>query len=195
MLLEKRHRSDSTKFDCLISTSTIDFPVLDPREKTCKIGPSSPYYSRHVKGPALRYEVGVSIFGGEIVWTNGPFKAGCETESEIFESLKESIDPDEIAEQFSRLDLLFCGKNPDSDMAKKVPFKTRDRQKMVNDHIMSFKILQGFRHCVLRHDTVFHAIVGLVQLSIEKELETFDLGLETHNQLLDRQEKLIKSDE
>jgi hypothetical protein len=192
VLLEKRHRSDSTTFDCLITTSTIDFPILDPRKKNSK-KELSPYYSHHVKGPALRYEVGVSIFGGDIVWTNGPFRAGCETESEIFENLKESIDPDEIAEQFSRLDL-FCDKSPDSDTAKMVPSKTRDRQKMVNDRLMSFKILQRFRHNVLSHDTVFRAIVALVQLSIEKEIVTFELDLETHNQLQDQQQQLMKSE-
>ena len=141
----------------------------------------------------MRYEVGVSIFGGDIVWTNGPFRAGCTTESETIESLKKTIDPDEIVEQFSRLGLS-CGKKPDSDMAKMVPKKTRDRQKMVNDRLVSFKILQGFRHDILSHEKVFHAIVALVQLSIEKEIATFDLDLEIHNQLRDQQQQLMKSD-
>ena len=159
MLLEKRDESDSTTYDCLITTSAIDFPVLDPSPTKSKKG-HSPYYSHHVKGPALRYEVGVSVFGGDIVCTNGPFPAGCTTES----------DPDEIVDQFSRLGLS-CGKKPDSDMAKKVPNRTRDRQKMINDRLTSFKILQGFRHGISSHISVFSAIVVLVQL----EVETFQL--------------------
>jgi hypothetical protein len=79
-------------------------------------------------------------------------------------------------------------------MAKMVPKKTRDRQKMVNDRLVSFKILQGFQHDILSHEKVFYAIVALVQLSIEEETETFYLGLETHNQLLDQQKQLMKSD-
>ena len=194
MLLEKRDESDSTTYDCLITTSAIDFPVLDPSPTKSKKG-HSPYYSHHVKGPALRYEVGVSIFGGDIVWTNGPFRAGNSTESEIFESLKESIDPDEIAEQFSRLNL-FCDKKPEPDtrMAKMVPSKTRDRQKMVKDCLMSFKVLQGFRHGILSHDKVFHAIVALVQLSIEKEIVPFQLDLKDHLELKDQQLQLKEND-
>jgi hypothetical protein len=161
--------------------------------KSKKKGPT-PYYSHHVKGPALRYEVGVSIFGGDIVWTNGPFRAGCTTETKTsIESLKKTIDPDEIVEQFSMLGL-YSGKKPNSDMAKLVPKKTRDRQKMINDRLVSFKILQGFRHDILSHEKVFHAIVALVQLSIEKEIATFNLDLEIHNQLRDQQQQLMKSD-
>ena len=170
MQLEKRHKSYSAEFDCLLTTSAIDFPTYDPTPmKSKKKGPT-PYYSHHVKGPALRYEVGVSIFGGDIVWTNGPFRAGCTTESETIESLKKTIDPDEIVEQFSRLGLS-CGKKPDSDMAKKVPNRTRDRQKMINDRLTSFKILQGFRHGISSHISVFRAIVVFIQL----EVETFQL--------------------
>ena len=152
MLLEKRHKSDSTTYNCLITASAIDFPVLDPTQKKSRKD-LSPYYSHHVKGPALRYEVGVSVFGGDIVCTNGPFRAGCTTES----------DPDEIVEQFSRLGLS-CGKKPDSDMAKKVPNRTRDRQKMINDRLTSFKILQWFRHGISSHVSVFSAIVVFIQL-------------------------------
>ena len=159
MLCDKRDESDSTTYDCLITTSAIDFPVLDPSPTKSKKGHSG-YYSHHVKGPALRYEVGVSVFGGDIVCTNGPFPAGCTTES----------DPDEIVDQFSRLGLS-CGKKPYSDMAKKVPNRTRDRQKMINDRLTSFKILQGFRHGISSHISVFSAIVVLVQL----EVETFQL--------------------
>ena len=173
MQLEKRHKSYTDHFDCLLTTSSIDFPVLDPSEKKSKKkGPTrtTPYYSHHAKGPALRYEIGVSIFGGDIVWINGPFRPGCSTELETIECLKNSIDPDEIVEQFSRLGLS-CGKKPDSDMAKKVPNRTRDRQKMINDRLTSFKILQGFRHGISSHISVFSAIVVLVQL----EVETFQL--------------------
>ena len=152
MLCDKRDESDSTTYDCLITTSAIDFPVLDPSPTKSKKGHSG-YYSHHVKGPALRYEVGVSVFGGDIVCTNGPFPAGCTTES----------DPDEIVDQFSRLGLS-CGKKPDSDMAKKVPNRTRDRQKMINDRLTSFKILQGFRHGISSHVSVFSAIVVFIQL-------------------------------
>ena len=159
MLCDKSEESDSTTYDCLIATSAIEFPVLDPSPRKSK-KEYSPYYSHHVKGPALLYEVGVSLFGGDIVCTNGPFPAGCTTES----------DPDEIVDQFSRLGLS-CGKKPDSDMAKSVPNRIRDRQIMINDRLTSFKILQGFRHGISSHISVFRVIVVLIQL----EVETFEL--------------------
>ena len=46
----------------------------------CRIREPAPFnkkwYSHKFKGPGLRYEIGLCIFSGHIVWVSGPFPCG-----------------------------------------------------------------------------------------------------------------------
>ena len=54
------------------------------------------WYSHKFKYSAVRYEVGLSILKGDIVWINGPFPAGLYPDINIFrENLKGALDEDE----------------------------------------------------------------------------------------------------
>ena len=53
-----------------VTVDDTDFPINEPSPF------SSTYFSHKINGPALRYEVAVSVGPANIVWAHGPFKAG-----------------------------------------------------------------------------------------------------------------------
>jgi hypothetical protein len=55
---------------CKVSVDGTDFRIWEPRPFNKK------WYSSKFNGPGVRYEVGVCIQTGWIVWTNGPFPCG-----------------------------------------------------------------------------------------------------------------------
>ena len=48
-------------------------------------------YSKKHNGPGIKYEVGICIRTGLIVWINGPFKAGEMNDLQVFESMLEGL--------------------------------------------------------------------------------------------------------
>ena len=71
---------NDTGNDALVTVDGTDFRIREPIPFNRK------WYSNKFNGPALRYEVGVSINTGYIVWFNGPFPAGMMPDIKIFES-------------------------------------------------------------------------------------------------------------
>lgn len=60
---------DSQGTHCLISIDGMDCMVNEPWPFQKK------WYSEKFNGPGVKYEVGISIAQGEIIWINGPFVA------------------------------------------------------------------------------------------------------------------------
>lgn len=78
--------------ECLVSVNGTDFQIKEPFpfcKKTSKV-----WYSEKLNAAAVRYEVALSIYNGNIVWVNGPFPAGAFTDVKIFleEGLADSLD-------------------------------------------------------------------------------------------------------
>jgi hypothetical protein len=77
------------------STITIDgtyFSIYEPTPF------STEWFSHKFKGPGVRYELAISIKGGDIVHIHGPFPAKCR-DSEIFrDCLMHKMRPRELAE-------------------------------------------------------------------------------------------------
>jgi hypothetical protein len=76
-----------------VSVDGTDFQIIEP----------SPFdednYSYKFNGPGLRYEVGVCILSGEIVWANGPYEPGKWNDLEIFRlHMKHALRPWERVE-------------------------------------------------------------------------------------------------
>jgi hypothetical protein len=135
---------------------------------------SSRWFSHKFRGPGLRYEVAVSINGGDIVHTNGPFPCGEWPDITIFRSgLMDKLAPGEMVEA----DRGYRGQ-PDKvripvdyrdDAERKRKSRARARHKTVNKRFKQFGILkQKFRHRLERHQMVFRAVVVLTQLNINK---------------------------
>ena len=57
-----------------MSVDGTDFEIEEPGPFIKKI--SKLWYSHKFKGPGLKYEVGISILNGDIVWIHGPFNCG-----------------------------------------------------------------------------------------------------------------------
>ena len=141
--------------------------------------PFSPcWYSHKFKGPGVRYEVALSINGGDIVHINGPFPCGSNPDITIFrKKLINKLDEGEFVEA----DRGYRGE----------PFKVRipvdyetehekvqkelacARHETINARLKNFQVLSNrFRHGVTaddmgKHGMAFSAVAVVTQLSIE----------------------------
>ncbi len=61
--------------DCLVSVDGTDFRIPNHGQK---------FYSHKFKKSGLRYEVGLCILTGNIVWTSGPYECGLWPNIKIF---------------------------------------------------------------------------------------------------------------
>jgi hypothetical protein len=165
---------------CLVSVDGVDCPVKEP-------WPFNPSMcSVKFNGPAYKYEVGVSINSGDIVWINGPFKAG-KNDKTIFEEdgLAEMLCDDEGIE----VDKGYQGderlKNPliaQSQEDRIQKSRVRARHEIVNGRLKNFRILDDvFRSCTGNVDTAekhalaFQAVAVIVQLGFELHGHLYDV--------------------
>ena len=142
------------------------------------------FYGHKFKRSGLRYEVGVCILGGDIVWINGPYECGLWPDIKIFrDALISELDEGERVEaddgyvgeapQFVKCPKSFT--NP-TFMEKTQKF-IRSRHETVNKRFKQFKVLKNrYRHEIVDHAEVFRACVVLTQLSINKGEPLFDVN-------------------
>jgi hypothetical protein len=164
--------------DCLISVDCTDVPIQEPSPF------SKRWYSHKLNKAGLRYEVGVSLKGGDVVWIHGPFPCGEWPDISIFRScLKLHLDKGERVEAdngYSGEEPLSCktpggfysrSENMDADRAR-----LRSRHETVNMRLKVFNILNNkYRHGRQDHAFVFRAVAVLVQLAIESGEPLFKL--------------------
>lgn len=139
------------------------------------------FYSHKFKKSGLRYEVGLCIRTGDIVWINGPYACGKWADISIFrDSLKSKLDQYERVEA----DDGYIGeaprhiKCPKSATNKRIneamQSRVRRRHETVNKRFKDWGILrQVFRHKVTKHYYVFRAIVVITQLAINNGEQLF----------------------
>jgi hypothetical protein len=150
----------------MMTVDGTDFKIQQP------IPFSKRWYSHKFNGPGLRYEVAVSINGGDIVWTNGPFPCSWHDITIFRSDLMLKLRRGEMVEA----DKGYRGQ-PDKirtcdDYQNK---KERDQKRLarachetVNGRFKKFNILKvPFRHNLSRHQNVFQAVVVLTQLTFE----------------------------
>jgi hypothetical protein len=134
---------------------------------------SKSWFSHKFKSAGLRYEVGVCIQTGDIVWVNGPFKCGRWNDLSIFRNdLKLLLLPREQVEA----DGGYRGdtKTRTPAMANtwaeyKKKKAARARHETINGRLKNFGILQQtFRHPLNKHRHVFMAVAVLTQLTIDR---------------------------
>lgn len=163
-----------------MSIDGTDVPIEEPSPF------SKIWYSHKFSGPGLRYEVGVSIKGCDIVWVHGPFPCGSWPDIKIFRhGLKHYLDKDERVEAdngYQGEEPMFC-KTPggfssraEGDDAKDSRRRLRARHETVNKRLKDFAILsQTYRHNLEDHAFIFRAVVVLTQLGIESGEPLFEL--------------------
>jgi hypothetical protein len=163
---ENRFRRDRGK-TCKVTVDGTDFRIEEPTPFSRK------WYSHKFNGPAVRYELAVCIQTGDIVWINGPFKAGRWPDLKIFRrNLKEKLAPGEMVEA----DNGYPGE-PDhvrtadgfvSRADDRAKWRVRYRHESVNRRLKQWGCLkQVYRHELKLHKTVFAAVAVITQLAFE----------------------------
>ena len=161
--------------DCLITNDGTDFRVAEHG----KI-----WYSFKYKKSGVRYEVGLCILTGEIVWIAGPYEYGKWNDISIFRNaLMTELGPAKRVEA----DDGYIGEPPLHIKCRKIfanPEQTlfmqqrvRNRQETVNKRFKNWGILkQVYRHNITKHGDIFRAIVVITQLSITNGEQLFACG-------------------
>jgi len=136
-------------------------------------------FSYKLNGPGVRYEVGLCIQTGDLVWVNGPYQPGVYNDDMIarvmglWEALGrfEKFLADSIYSGWRVL--APNGRNNRDQYMKSV---ARARHETVNSWFKRFAVLRvEFRHGNHRHGSVFNAIAMICQIEIEVESPLFDV--------------------
>lgn len=134
----------------------------------------------------LKYEIGVCIQSGNIVWINGPFRGGEHDITIARQAVLNALEHDEMCEA----DGGYKGepykiKTPKAaSTAEESYMKTiaRSRHETANKRFKIFEILKKrYRHALEKHSACFRAVAVVTQLSIEYghplyEVEYYDMS-------------------
>ena len=155
-----------------MSVDGTDFPIQEPSPFSKK------WYSYKFNGAGIRYEVGILIQTGWIVWLNGPFPAGCYNDRQIAEdTLHLALAPGEMYLG----DRVYYGKKTARQYAvtNHTRFARSDREydrslcrarhECINSRFKKFEILKReFRHhCIQKHKLVTYAVANILQVQME----------------------------
>lgn len=141
------------------------------------------WFSHKLNRPGVRYEVGLCIQTGCIVWINGPFPCGEWPDLRITrESLIYMLDDGEhyVADggyyDRNQFAVTPTGNHAFMDRQRAT---VRARHETVNSRFKFFGCLrQLFRHDLKKHGEFFRAVAVIVQTEIEMENPLFDLEYE-----------------
>jgi hypothetical protein len=159
---------------CLVTIDGTDFRIREPL-------PFSPkWYSHKFQGPGLRYEVGVCIKTGWIVWINGPFPCGTWPDLNIARSsLVHYLQVGEyyIADGgYNDGNQYAITPNGLNNYQQKTFALCRARHETVNARFKVFACLKNiFRHPLRKHGVLFRAVANIVQLQIQNGNPPFDV--------------------
>ena len=139
-------------------------------------GFSPSWFSHKFNGPGVRYEICVSIVGGDIVWINGPFRCGAWPDLRIArEKLVHNLSRGEkiIADGGYQGEDCFDTPNGLNNQRSKMVSNIRARHETINGKIKAFRVVSNestFRHELKNHQMCFYAVANIanLELSINK---------------------------
>jgi hypothetical protein len=129
----------------------------------------------------LRYEIGLCIQTGWVVWTNGPFPCGRFPDLKIArEGLVQELEEGEkyVADGGYRdrngPSITPTGFNTITERKGRL---FRARHETVNSRLKIFYLFSAtFRHGVIKHGLCFRAAINMVQIAIENGEPLFDIN-------------------
>jgi hypothetical protein len=145
---------------CLMSVDGMDFRI--PQKGIAKKG--NAFGSHKYAGKsALRYELGMDILAGKLVWIQGPYPAGKWPDIKILNAvLSHFLEPGEQVEADDgyrgHADKVKCPQNAANPVANlAMQGRVRARHEMLNGRLKNWGILSQvfFRHDIRRHGEVF----------------------------------------
>ena len=167
-----------TKNRCLVTVDGTDYRIREPypwrRDRNRK------FYSHKFKGPGLRYELGICIKTGHIVWYHGPFPCGAFPDLKIFQlKLKVCLRLGEkvIADKGYKGDQSVCtpldSKNEEHEKSMAI---CRARHETINRRLKQWQCLQQvWRHDRDKHELVFQAVCSLTEIELENTRPPFQV--------------------
>jgi hypothetical protein len=170
-----RKDHSSSHSNVFVTVDGTDFRINEPT-------PFSPtWYSHKFKGPGVRYEVGVCIATGWIVWLNGPYRCGTWNDLKIAsDGLHYILEDDEryIA------DGGYCTPQAlhphDAFTHEETAYMQicRTRHETINRLFKNFSIVGNtFTRSVEKHGLFLYAIANIVQVGIMfKEIRPFAIS-------------------
>jgi hypothetical protein len=178
---------ENIQFDCMISVDCLDCPCSEPFPAVKSI------YSKKFNGPGIKYEVGICIKTGHIVWINGPFPAG-NSEKTIFRNglLLELADPWELVECDTGLRGCDRARIPDQAMTigeGKQKSVVRGRHENINGKLKVFNVLVAYFHhhagkdrdvMLNKHGLCFGAVAVITQLKLASGEIPYDVEYDVH---------------
>jgi hypothetical protein len=147
---------------CLVSIDGTDFEIYQFGRFW------TGWYSHKFKGAGLRYEVGVCIRTGLIVWIHGPFPCGRWPDLKIFRyGLKKMLTPGEKVQAdggYRGEPNFVVTPTGEKDLGQQV----RGRQETVNRRFKHWNILHRvFRHVLSKHQSAFNSVAVITELELE----------------------------
>ena len=148
--------------------------TLDGTDMPVEMKFSEKFMSHKFKGNGLKYEVGVCIVTGHIVWVHGPSRAGRNDITLARQAFVSFLNDDEMAVADSG----YRGEMQHMKTPDLMHFRSgeeyydasvaRSRHKTVNSRFKTKQILvKRFRHPLAFHSACFRAVAVITQLNIE----------------------------
>lgn len=130
------------------------------------------WYSHKFKGPGLRYEIGIGLKSGSIVWVNGPYPAGQFNDQAIFDlEMKHRLENNEKVlgdSGYRGTKIMHDDDFSDASFGS----KKRALHECINGRLKMFGCLQHrYRHQIKKHNYCLFAVVNIVQIEIEESGE------------------------
>ena len=150
-----------------MSVDGTDCPIQEPQNFNKK------WWSHKLNGAGVRYELGVSLDTGDIVWVHGPYPCGSNPDVTVFrKGMKTVLDNEEraIADKGYTDDMALTPDTVFSPIQSHLHSMLRARHETVNKRLKQFAVLNcKFRHALSYHGTCFHAVSRITQLALCEE--------------------------
>lgn len=162
----KRNRNLPADALCSVSVDGTDFKVQEPFPFNRKM------VSHKFNGSALRHEVAISIYSGDVVWVCGPHR-GAKHDLTIFrEKLKHMLNEGEMVEadkgHVGEADWIRTKLDYETVKERREKGRARHRHETCNRRFKCYGILKQERcHDLKKHEWVVRCIVTLTQLGID----------------------------
>lgn len=162
---EQRH-DDSNGSSAKVSVDGVDCPV----QETSPFDPT--LWSHKLNNAGLRYEIGVAVQTGKIVWVNGPYPPGPWPDLRIFRHrLMHNLDENEFIVGdggYKDGTTFVVSKYWGPEWFQTMTANVMSRHETINSRFKKFKILSTvYRHGVDNHGDTFAAIANVVQIELE----------------------------
>jgi hypothetical protein len=171
ILLDNRFKNLKGKTHCAMSVDGMDYPIMESWPFNKK------WFSHKLNGPELKYEVGVCIATGQIVWAKGPYCASVTDSTIIKDDLSTRLQDHEGVE-------VDAGYNGHDALKNKFVFVSnnqrtqksavRARHEFVNSRLKQFNVLNHVFHhskpnsdeMMAKHGICFMSCVVLTQMKM-----------------------------